>query len=428
MASTTRLRKGRAKDAPRRAITLAGGGPAAGLQIGALQALHEKGITFDVWAMSCIGAWVGMIYHSFDPKTAPADTKAFFRDNIFRDDQSYAGFPINHAFSPDIQQNTKSVMDFMMSPASYANLYAPEAITRATSMWAKYLTTPTMWNEGDTDNLMLETMAAHPASRFLVSLMYLSKVNGLSRIYFEDSTFLNQIGFENLDRADRPFLYHNAFNLDTQAIDLFANRPEQAYAMQDQTRYSDRPPMKQVKKAGAATVCACSALPFVEETVEIEGTTYCEGALVETVNFDDILRIHEELDEIWVLRIVDPKQVRRPQNMKDGLANLCMLFAGSLGKDNVLMFEDRLQREKLGVKVFVVPVAHDITFDWNVSNLMKGCEQGYANTMACIENYLHHGLHHEGMNDRVWRIDNHKNGSGYRAEAHADHGDAIAAE
>ncbi|MEL6266973.1 MAG: patatin-like phospholipase family protein, partial [Pseudomonadota bacterium] len=418
--ATTLKPKGKARSGPRRAITLAGGGPAAGLQIGALQALHEKGITFDVWAMSCIGAWVGLIYNTFDPKTAPEDTKAFFRDNIFREDRSYAGFPINHAFSPDIQQNSRAMMEFMMNPSSYANLYAPEAIQRTTSMWAKYMTTPSMWNEGDTDNLMLETMAANPMSRFMVSLMYLSKVNGLSRIYFKDSTFLNQIAFDNLYRDDRPFLYHNAFNLDTQSIDLFANRPEQAYKLQDQAKYSHRPPMKPVREANAASVCACSALPFVEETVEIDGTTYCEGALVETVNFDDILRIHGELDEIWVLRIVDPKQVRRPQNLKDGLANLCMLFAGSLGQDNVLMFEDRLQREKLGVKVFVVPVSHDITFDWNVSNLLKGCDQGYANAMACIENYLEHGLHHESFNDRVWRMDNHKDGDGYRAEAHAE--------
>lgn len=40
----------------RRAITLAGGGPAAGLHLGALQRLAKSGINFDVWALSCIGA------------------------------------------------------------------------------------------------------------------------------------------------------------------------------------------------------------------------------------------------------------------------------------------------------------------------------------------------------------------------------------
>src|SRR5712675_1662084 len=50
----------------KRAITLGGGGPAAGLHIGVLEALHAAGITFDVWALSCIGAWVGIVYNQFD--------------------------------------------------------------------------------------------------------------------------------------------------------------------------------------------------------------------------------------------------------------------------------------------------------------------------------------------------------------------------
>src|ERR1044071_8379946 len=50
----------------KRAICLAGGGPAAGLHIGVLEGLAAKGIKFtresDVWALSCIGAWVGILY------------------------------------------------------------------------------------------------------------------------------------------------------------------------------------------------------------------------------------------------------------------------------------------------------------------------------------------------------------------------------
>jgi predicted acylesterase/phospholipase RssA len=49
----------------KRAITLGGGGPAAGLHIGVLEALATAGITFDVWALSCIGAWVGIVYNQF---------------------------------------------------------------------------------------------------------------------------------------------------------------------------------------------------------------------------------------------------------------------------------------------------------------------------------------------------------------------------
>ena len=53
----------------KRAITLGGGGPAAGLHIGVLEALADNArvwTKFDVWALSCIGAWVGIVYNQFD--------------------------------------------------------------------------------------------------------------------------------------------------------------------------------------------------------------------------------------------------------------------------------------------------------------------------------------------------------------------------
>src|SRR5688572_22157777 len=94
----------------RRAITLAGGGPAAGLHIGVLLALDEfnqqhaaNKINFDVWALSCIGAWVGIVYHRSDPnrpqnKSKAQRTEEFFRDLIFRDDDGYKNYPVNQAF------------------------------------------------------------------------------------------------------------------------------------------------------------------------------------------------------------------------------------------------------------------------------------------------------------------------------------------
>ena len=50
----------------KRAISLAGGGPAAGLHIGVLKELEKQGKKFDVWALSCIGAWVGIVYNQHD--------------------------------------------------------------------------------------------------------------------------------------------------------------------------------------------------------------------------------------------------------------------------------------------------------------------------------------------------------------------------
>lgn len=368
----------------KRAITLAGGGPCAGLHIGALEGFHQHGFEFDVWSLSCIGAWVGIVYNSFPPETAPQDTARFFHENVFRDDQSYAGFPINHAFSPDILRNTHAMMQFMSNPATYANLFAPEAIQRTSRQLFQYMSDPSRWNEGDTDNLMLEMMAANPMTRFMVSAMYLSPMNGLSRIYFENSSFLKSIDFDRVWESDR-LIYHNAWNLKDSALDHFVNNS----SFVGHKHSSKERPMLQLTRQ---SMCACSALPFIEETVNIDGTEYSEGALIKTVDFYHLLNNHDDLDEVWIVRIVDPRQARAPQNIKDGLSNLCMIFAGSLGKENVHDFETVLkEREEAGkplkVKAIPLEVSADVDFDWNHSNLSKGIELGRQAAKDAIAKY-----------------------------------------
>ena len=50
-------------------------------------------------------------------------------------------------------------------------------------------------------------------------------------------------------------------------------------------------------------------------SLRCDGVTYCEGALIDTVNFESLLEEHRDLDEIWVSRIVDSKQVRKPKTL-----------------------------------------------------------------------------------------------------------------
>ena len=100
----------------KRAITLAGGGPAAGLHIGALKRLEEAGITFDVWALSCIGAWVGLVYNTREKGKQAQQTYDFFHEGVFRDDVSYSRFPINTVFGTDTASTMKAVFEFRRDP------------------------------------------------------------------------------------------------------------------------------------------------------------------------------------------------------------------------------------------------------------------------------------------------------------------------
>jgi predicted acylesterase/phospholipase RssA len=232
-------------------------------------------------------------------------------------------------------------------------------------------------------------MAPNPFVRNLASMMYLSGVNGLSRINYPKSEFMKRINFEQLKKAEMPTIVHNAWNLDKQKLALFSNRPMK---MANEKYTFDGP-------IDASTLCACSALPYIEGTVEIDGVTYCEGALVDTVNFDSLLEEHPDLEEIWVSRIVDSKQIQKPENLHDALANLCQLFAATVGEDDVNLFKYHIRYDKKSeeeeertrkLKVVEIHVPGHINFKWNHSNLDNGCKLGKVAAEQAINAYDEH--------------------------------------
>jgi predicted acylesterase/phospholipase RssA len=199
--------------------------------------------------------------------------------------------------------------------------------------------------------------------------MYKSKTRGLSRVWYKDSALLGSIKFENLYKPGKPVLYHNAYNLTDDRLELFSNAD---------AKY---------EHISGHTLCACSALPYIEEPVVIGGKTYCEGATVDTVNFEDLLRNHPDLDEVWVSRILDIKQVRKPDNLYDALNNLVMLFAATTSEDDVRLFKYHVAKTHPDLKVIEIPVDHNVNYDWSYSNLDRGIDEGYDAADAVIAAY-----------------------------------------
>lgn len=355
---------------PKRAITLAGGGPAAGLHIGALRILKDEGIDFEVWALSCIGAWVGLVYQQCDRGKEPDQTYDFFHDNVFREDDSYARFPINNVFGPDTNTLLGAVGGFLSNPRNYDKLVLPDKIMSAYADTMSLMFDRSRWTEGDVNHWMLNLMSAHPATRFMASLMYLSEINGLSRIYYPDSSFLKAIKIDRLFEKDKPFIYHNAYNITKSTLEQFSNRYRDGYG--DIT---------------TASLCACSALPYIEETVDINGDTYCEGALIDTVNFENLLTDHPDLDEIWVSRIVDTKQIRKPRNLTEGLGNLCMLFCGAVGNDDIKLFRYHARLGGWEGQIVEIAVDSNINYDWSHANLDNGVKRGARAAEKAVDGY-----------------------------------------
>ena len=368
----------------KRAITLGGGGPAAGLHIGILEALQSNpDITFDVWSLSCIGAWVGIVYNQCLGTDKAQETHQFFKDHVFRDDESYSRFPINAVFGTDWFGNTKALMDFVINIHNLEGVLLPHRMMRAFGETMLMLSDPKQkWDLGDINGWILnQALAPNPFVRYLASLMYLSDVNGLSKINYPDSSFMERIKFERLFGDGKPLIFHNAFDLDNQKLVFFDN---------DKLK-----PNVAKGPINASTLCACSALPFVEETVKMNGVTYCEGALVDTVNFEKLLDHYDkpnDLDEIWVCRIVDRKQLQKPNNLHDALANLCQLFAATVGEDDVKLFKSHVELGKKWTGTVVqIHVPRHIDFKWNHSNLEAGRKRGKEAALEAIAAYRSEG-------------------------------------
>ena len=229
----------------KRAITLGGGGPAAGLHIGVLEALAAAGIKFDVWALSCIGAWVGIVYNQFgdeveNKKVEDKDrvelTYQFFKNGVFRDDESYERFPINTVFGPDWRSNIKALNNFVTDRDNYKDfLWDPyrmmDVFQDSMELLFNRLKDDDQkkkfkkLDEGDINRWILnQAMATNPFVRYFTSMMYLSNVNGLSKINYPNSEFMKGINFEELKKDRKPPIFHNAWNLDEQKLALFSNR------------------------------------------------------------------------------------------------------------------------------------------------------------------------------------------------------------
>jgi len=203
----------------KRAICLGGGGPAAGLHIGALEYLKgERRIDFNIWALSCIGAWVGVIYNQAETGDELQAVRRFFED-VFREDKSFESFPMNTIFAPDWAGNAEAMLEFILEPRNYRSAFLPRQIMKSFLHTASAIGRLAAsrrrrvrfrnnefeeieelqnFSEGDFNRWILnDVLAVNPAVRFWTAMIYKSEITGLARLHYPDSRLLKQIDFAN---------------------------------------------------------------------------------------------------------------------------------------------------------------------------------------------------------------------------------------
>jgi predicted acylesterase/phospholipase RssA len=186
---------------------------------------------------------------------------------------------------------------------------------------------------------------------------------------------LKKIDFERLKEKSKPFIYYNAWNLTKNKLQLFANHPNDV---------APADPADSYEPVSPESLCACSALPYFLQTMRIGPDRYSEGALIDTVNFKQLVRDHE-VDEVWVSRIVDSKQIRLPRNLVEASANLCQMFAAEVGANDVKLFKYHLRKGPRKVKVIEIPRAPTISYEWSHSNFDESIRLGYAAVRKVLE-------------------------------------------
>jgi predicted acylesterase/phospholipase RssA len=360
----------------KRAIALSGGGPPVGLQVGALKALDEFDIKFEVFTTDCIGSWTACIYNSHHKARRFEKMKQFY-DACFVPDDIFDGFSVpTNIFVTDYYRDFRRYLEKLFDCNTYRGLFLPQ---RQIEYMMAYLN-PFNFPKTTTDLSMMLTraMSLNPYARLMFKLNYKSAGTGRSWLLGPENhgeDFVERfIDFNKLMNTN-PLIYLNAFNLTQKKINLFVNRT-------DHPRY--RPITLRALKANS------SILGYLEN-VDIDGQTYCEGAVADTVNFNDLLTNHPDLNEVWVINILDYKEIKPPKNQLEADLLAVELPFTTIAHDDIKLFAFHLKEAGLEKKIKLIKIDlhyKDLDFFWKHSTLEKGIQVGYEGALATIHDYL----------------------------------------
>jgi predicted acylesterase/phospholipase RssA len=355
----------------KRAIVLGGGGPAVGLALGALRKLEAASIDFDVITGASVGSWLATVW-ALAPQGGRYNAAHEFFRRVFRPAEHYDRFPVPPMFVPDWGALAKGMMSHATDPDSYRNLVVPGMVQEAAGAMSRFAGNPSEWTYDQACNIAFNHMIApNPLVRFWTSAMYRAPITGLSRMHMDESDSVTTLDVARLYDEDMPALYHSAFNLKTNQLEMFSNRTHEGY-----------------RPITLESLAANSALPFIEAPVAIDGVPFAEGALVHALTITDLLENHPDLDEIWVCRLLDHSQLKPPETLLDSLTNLIMTFAASLSAADVENLRQRLANHPHPCRLIEIPVSTGIDYHWTLANLQNGITEGEIAATEALEEYL----------------------------------------
>jgi NTE family protein len=322
----------------RTALVLGGGAPNMALMAGALAGLHDRGVTFDVVSCSGAGSLAGLLWLApKDPRTPAEALRSVTTMSIA--DLIYQYFPVNYKV--------------FQKPGDWADLWR-----RAMAANPLLTLNPKEYEHSLPYALAIDAMLLWAATMSPSGLLPVSW--GLC----QPTPFVEQIiDFERIKEI-KPYFYLNAYNVTKEIIDNFTKdeiTPDHFHA--------------------------ALAFPFIYGPYPLNGNLYYEGAVVDCLNFKDLVERHTGLETIVVFDVLGTDTlIRAPRNLYDSWVLSMIIPLVKTAEDNLDLFAlkhnegwrraDGAKADLLKVE-FNIPQEYQVeALDWSASNASRLFEIG----------------------------------------------------
>jgi predicted acylesterase/phospholipase RssA len=328
----------------KKALLLGAGGALGGLEAGALIALDEMGVKFDVISGACIGSVLTLAYTSPAKGRTGRESLEYWCSEVGLSDEIYQYLPTDYK----VFQKQGGIFD------PFFDKWLPVMMQYG---WDFGQTSKSNAQRLYNDLLMLGlTMMSPSIVPFSTSISRIAP--GLT----------NLIDFEKIKKVKQD-IYINALDIDAKKIELF-----------DKNQIT------------IEHVIAGSSLYFLCPQTQINGKWYGEGSYIDTLNFKGIINAHKDIDTIVVMNILNRKDlVRRPENIYDAYNLSIMLPFVTVAEDDIKIFEAKYKgnRNLLKVKFEIPRERIPKLMDWSVSNVLKLRDIGYEAGMKLFKDSKH---------------------------------------
>ncbi|MGB6538604.1 MAG: patatin-like phospholipase family protein [Xanthobacteraceae bacterium] len=342
-AAKSRRNAAQSESRCRTALVLGGGAPNMALMAGALAGLHDRGVTFDVVSCSGAGSLAGLLWLA--PKEATPAEALRSVTTMSVADAIYSRFPVNYK----VFQKPGSLADLWRQAMAANPFFALNAKDyEQSSAYALAVDSMLLWAA------TLSPSGLHAGSWGLC----------------QPTPFVEQIiDFARIKHI-KPYFYLNAYNASKEIIDDFTK-----------------------EEITLEHFHAALAFPFIYGPYRLNGDLYYEGAVVDCLNFKDLVEKHTGLETIVVFDVLGSDSlIRAPRNLYDSWVLSMIVPLVKTAEDNLELFalkHNKGWRRADGARTDLLKIKFDIpdeylaeVLDWSASNAKRLFDIGYKSGLS----------------------------------------------